>query len=475
MASPRWTGACKLATMSYPAELDARGLHEWAARTVEELQRRRAEINALNVFPVPDSDTGSNMAHTMESALAEADKGEADVAEALAIGSVRGARGNSGMVLSQVLRGVADATTDSRVDGAVLADALTLAVTLVDRALAAPVEGTIITVLRAAAAAASEAAGQPGAKLHGILVAALDAARQALAQTPSQLPALREAGVVDAGGTGFVILLECLLAQVTGEEPANQPLSVSAPEKPEELAEIEAVFFFEGNLAEVEQTLAPLGNSLVIARATDTSGSVHIHSPEAGTVIETAYGLGKVSNLRLEALPPAEAGACATKHSEGESPQRRIFAAVPEGAARELFEKAGARAIGPGEDLENAAVGDLFLPNGCGGDPGRATVIPTGSIVAGLAALSVYSPSPSRSAEIVAAMSDAARSMRVAYPDTESLDGIIAACRTQLAYGGEQVTVLTGCDINAEELTQLLGVDVVVLRVPGLRTEIGVE
>lgn len=461
--------------MSYPAELDARGLHEWAARTVEELQRRRAEINALNVFPVPDSDTGSNMAHTMASALAEADKGEVDVAEALAIGSVRGARGNSGMVLSQVLRGVADATTDSRVDGAVLADALTLAVTLVDRALAAPVEGTIITVLRAAAAAASEAAGQPGAQLHGILVAALDAARQALAQTPSQLPALREAGVVDAGGTGFVILLECLLAQVTGEEPANQPLSVSVPEKPEELAEIEVVFFFEGNLAEVEQTLASLGNSLVIARATDTSGSVHIHSPEAGTVIEKAYGLGKVSNLRLEALPPAEAGACATEHSEGESPQRRIFAAVPEGAARELFEKAGARAIGPGEDLENAVVGDLFLPNGCGGDPGRATVIPTGSIVAGLAALSVYSPNPSRSAEVVAAMSDAARSMRVAHPETESLDGIIAACRTQLAYGGEQVTVLTGCDINAEELTQLLGVDVVVLRVPGLRTEIGVE
>lgn len=475
MASPRWTGACKLATMSYPAELDARGLHEWAARTVEELQRRRAEINALNVFPVPDSDTGSNMAHTMESALAEADKGEADVTEALAIGSVRGARGNSGMVLSQVLRGVADATTDSRVDGAVLADALTLAVTLVDRALAAPVEGTIITVLRAAAAAASEAAGQPGAQLHGILVAALDAARQALAQTPSQLPALREAGVVDAGGTGFVILLECLLAQVTGEEPANQPLSVSVPEKPEELAEIEVVFFFEGNLAEVEQTLASLGNSLVIARATDTSGSVHIHSPEAGTVIEKAYGLGKVSNLRLEALPPAEAGACATKHSEAESPQRRIFAAVPEGAARELFEKAGARAIGPGEDLENAAVGDLFLPNGCGGDPGTATVIPTGSIVAGLAALSVYSPNPSRSAEVVAAMSDAARSMRVAHPETESPDGIIAACRTQLAYGGEQVTVLTGCDINAEELTQILGVDVVVLRVPGLRTEIGVE
>lgn len=98
------TGTCKLIGMSFPSSLDARGLHNWAIRTVGELSHRRAEINALNVFPVPDSDTGSNMAHTMEAALAEVEKG-GDVAEALAIGSVRGARGNSGMVLSQVLRG----------------------------------------------------------------------------------------------------------------------------------------------------------------------------------------------------------------------------------------------------------------------------------------------------------------------------------------------------------------------------------
>ena len=331
--------------MSYPAELDARGLHEWAARTVEELQRRRVEINALNVFPVPDSDTGSNMAHTMESALAEANKGEVDVAEALAIGSVRGARGNSGMVLSQVLRGVADATTDSRVDGAVLADALTLAVTLVDRALAAPVEGTIITVLRAAATAANQAAEQPGAELHGILLAAVEAARKALAETPSQLPALREAGVVDAGGTGFVILLECLLAQVTGNAPVSQPLTRSVsfhPEEPgvrepqagEEPAEIEAIFFFEGDLGDIESALAPLGNSLVIARATETSGSVHIHSSETGAVIEKAYALGKVSNLRLEALPQAGLAASCEDSAGGRGAQRRIFAAVPEEAAR---------------------------------------------------------------------------------------------------------------------------------------------
>lgn len=461
--------------MSYPAELDARGLHAWAARTVKELTRRRAEINALNVFPVPDSDTGSNMAYTMESALAEADKGETDVAEALALGSVRGARGNSGMVLSQVLRGVADATTESRVDGAVLADALTQAVELVDRALAAPVEGTIITVLRAAADAARGAAAQPGAQLHGILVAALEAARQALADTPSQLPALREAGVVDAGGAGLVILLECLLSEVTGAAPEPQPLLAARQETANakaSAAEIEAIFFYEGDLTDIERALEPMGNSLVIARATEDSATVHIHSLEIGPVIEKAYELGAVSNLRMEALP-AVSGEPADDSPAGTG--RRIFAAVPEDAVRGLFEEVGVTVVGPGADLNHAREGDLFLPNGCGGDAGQATVIPSASVVAGLAAMSVYDPENPDTAEVVATMGDAARSMRVAQPATETESCLEETCRALLVQGGEQATVLTSLDIAEEELAHRLGVDTVVVRVPGVRTEIGVE
>lgn len=481
-ASRPWTGACKLAHMSYPAELDARGLHAWAARTVEELTRRRAEINALNVFPVPDSDTGSNMAHTMEAALAEADKGEMDVAEALALGSVRGARGNSGMVLSQVLRGVAEATTGSRVDGAVLAAALTHAVELVDRALAAPVEGTIITVLRAASDAARAESERPGAQLHSILVAALDAARRALAETPSQLPALREAGVVDAGGAGLVILLECLLAQVTGEEPEVQPLKAgnceSSPRPGAETvgaempgSEIEAIFFYEGDLDVLQEELSSMGNSLVIARATDETASVHIHSAEVGAVIEKAYALGKVSDLRLEALPTVEKS---SKTNAGES-ARRIFAAVPDGAVKELFEKVGVQVVEPGATVGAAVARDFFLPNGYGGDAGEAIVIPTDSLVAGLAAMSVYEPHNPDTSEVVAAMGDAARSMRVGHPAEESVDAVERASRSLLAHGGEQVTVLTALDVSEEELAHRLGVDVVVVRVPGMRTEIGVE
>lgn len=476
-ASRPWTGACKLAHMSYPAELDARGLHAWAARTVEELTRRRAEINALNVFPVPDSDTGSNMAHTMEAALAEADKGEMDVAEALALGSVRGARGNSGMVLSQVLRGVAEATTGSRVDGAVLAAALTHAVELVDRALAAPVEGTIITVLRAASDAARAESERPGAQLHSILVAALDAARRALAETPSQLPALREAGVVDAGGAGLVILLECLLAQVTGEEPDVQPLKANELKRSTHVeaetsgSEIEAIFFYEGDLDVLQEELSSMGNSLVIARATDETASVHIHSAEVGAVIEKAYALGKVSDLRLEALPTVEKS---SKTNAGES-ARRIFAAVPDGAVKELFEKVGVQVVEPGATVGAAVARDFFLPNGYGGDAGEAIVIPTDSLVAGLAAMSVYEPHNPDTAEVVAAMGDAARSMRVGHPAEESVDAVERASRSLLAHGGEQVTVLTALEVSDEELAHSLGVDVVVVRVPGTRTEIGVE
>ena len=461
--------------MSYPAELDARGLHAWAARTVEELKRRRAEINALNVFPVPDSDTGSNMAFTMESALAEANKGETDVAEALALGSVRGARGNSGMVLSQVLRGVADTTTESRVDGAVLADALTHAVDLVDRALAAPVEGTIITVLRAAAEAARGAAAHPGAELHGILTAALEAARRALAATPSQLPALRDAGVVDAGGAGLVILLECLLAEVTGAGPTPQPLTVDEREPVNAEvsgAEIEAIFFYEGDLDELQRALDHMGNSLVIARATESSASVHIHSSEIGPVIEKAYELGGVSRLRVEALPATGLGPADESVADT---GRRIFAAVSEDGVRELFEKVGVIVVDPGAELNQARDGDLFLPNGCGGDAGRATVIPSDSVVASLAAMSVYDPENPDTAEVVAAMGDAARSMRMAHLAEETESCLEDTCRALLVQGGEQVTVLTSLDVAEEELAHRLGVDVVVVSVSGARTEIGVE
>ena len=157
--------------MAQPSRFDGARLMSWARRASDELNRRRVEINKLNVFPVPDSDTGSNMAHTMASAVAEAERlpGDRDprqVAEALAVGAVKGARGNSGVVLSQVMRGVAQSMADNAPGGVVIADSLAAAVRFVDKAIADPVEGTVITVLRAAAVAAEQEVAEALSLIH---------------------------------------------------------------------------------------------------------------------------------------------------------------------------------------------------------------------------------------------------------------------------------------------------------------------
>lgn len=339
--------------MSYPSTLDAHGLRNWAHRAVGELSHRRAEINALNVFPVPDSDTGSNMAHTMEAAVAEVEKADGDIAAALAMGAVRGARGNSGMVLSQVLRGVAEATVDSTIDGAIFAASLMHAVELVDRAIAEPVEGTVITVLRCAAETAESTARQPNSSFHGVVADTISAARTALAETPSQLPELRAAGVVDAGGAGLVILLETLLAEIEGTT-SHSPESM-----PETVTELEVVFFFEGDSAVLKEKIAPLGTSLVIAQAGEDSASIHIHSTQAGAVIETAFAAGSVSNLRLEALPEAPA----QRENTDEGHTHTVYAAAPAGPMAELVQSAGVTVVEPGETI-HAAGEDIVLSSG---------------------------------------------------------------------------------------------------------------
>ncbi|MFH0412508.1 DAK2 domain-containing protein [Corynebacterium sp. L4756] len=433
--------------------IDAAALHNWAKRSVAELSLRRTELNELNVFPVPDADTGSNMAHTMEAALAEADKG-GDVAEALAIGSVRGARGNSGMVLSQVLRAVADSSADSLIDAHTFANALNLAVELVDRAIAEPVEGTVVSVLRAAALAAQEAVTAAEVTLASVLNATCDAARQALANTPSQLPVLREAGVVDAGGAGLLILLECLLAEVEETAPRE------AVAIPEAVFELEVVFFYEGDIGKLEAALNPFGDSLVIARATETAANVHIHTTEAGRVIETAFGLGAISNLRLEVLP--------SKAPAPETTQPGVYVAVREKEMAKLFSSIGATIYTPGTELEPA---DIFIGSPRNIATNGAQVVEASSHVAAMAALSVYAPGP----EAAAAMEEAASAMRVDTPSDESIGAIIACCNDLLASGGEQVTILTSLTIDTEQLSRQLGVEVIAVTVPGMRTEIGVE
>lgn len=306
-----------LADATAPAtRLDGAGLRRWAQRAATELQRRRSEINGLNVYPVPDSDTGSNMSFTMDSALAQASETpDNHVATALAMGAARGARGNSGVILSQVLRGIADSCPDSCLEAPQLRSALHSAVELSEKAIVSPVEGTIISVLRACAQAVDPTAETEATETDLLTTAcdALHAGEQALAATPSQLPELRAAGVVDAGGVGLLVLLQTLVDELEGRtEPHASALAtdtfVSHADQ-NRSHHLEVMFFFTGDVDQLEAGIAPLGDSLIIARVNDTEATVHIHSHRAGAVIEESLEHGRPSDIRLEVLPDAQADA----------------------------------------------------------------------------------------------------------------------------------------------------------------------
>lgn len=520
--------------MTNPAVIDGARLMSWARRTAQLLEAHREEINSLNVFPVPDSDTGSNMAHTMSAAVEQAETLDAqascsDIASALAVGSIKGARGNSGVVLSQVLRGVAQAAAEGDLDGASVADALTNAVSYVERAINDPVEGTIVTVLRQAAEAGRGALDASGDQaLTTVTSAAVDAAENALEQTPSQLAELRQAGVVDAGGRGLVLLLTALRDEVAGAPAAAAGQDGSSEHTELVFADdstaeshgrtgwLEVMFYFTGPVDELQTALAAMGTSLVIARASDTEAKVHIHSMDAGAVIERAYELGSVSDLCLEILPdPAPS-------EEAPSSNRLIIALTPHGSVAELYRQAGAVPVTPDDGLKDetrstiaeAGASELVvLPNGLAGpaeleqiagavqDAGaRVAVLSTTRLVGGIAALAVHDPRLPLEAA-AAHMDEAADDMRAAdivgtaggqLTVVAPVDGVLAeeetvqravdkACRAMLESGGELVTLLLepalSAELDADVLEDALDAEVLVYPADGLGTlgQIGVE
>ncbi len=201
------------------------------------LERHVESLNAINVFPVPDGDTGTNMYLTMRSTLEEAYRVDSDRAEAMleamSRGALMGARGNSGVILSQIIRGLALAAREQqRLDAAGLAAGLREGAAGAYKAVSQPREGTILTVAREAAAAAEIEAHRDGRDILAVVTSAAEAARESVARTPTLLPVLAEAGVVDAGGQGFYVMLEGSLRYLRGEE---EEAPVGAPVGREEL------------------------------------------------------------------------------------------------------------------------------------------------------------------------------------------------------------------------------------------------
>lgn len=318
------------------------------------------QVNALNVFPVPDGDTGSNMLATVRAALAEAERlpdGDRQlwrVAEALSFGALMGARGNSGLILSQVLRGMAEvATGKRRADGVDLGRAMRRGAEAAYAAVASPVEGTILTVAREAADAASDA-GATDWHVETVLANAVVGAERSVARTPLLLPALREAGVVDSGGHGLFLLLRGLLLDLaedidpSGATPAGPgvvPLR-SAPEHAVGGYGYETMFLLRANgrpldPARIRADLDQIGDSVMVA-GDGRLANIHVHSPQPDAVIAYALALGTLGQVSVENLDDqASERSASTSHEErGVAP-----------AASSRSDRLGVVAVAPGDGL----------------------------------------------------------------------------------------------------------------------------
>lgn len=298
----------------------------------QHLLNHKETVNALNVFPVPDGDTGNNMAMTMEAAVKELDRLNTDSAErvmaAVARGSLLGARGNSGVILSQIFRGMARGLEGKEtIDGPGLAEALQAGVETAYGAVMRPVEGTILSVARAAADAAA-ARAEIGSGAAAVLEAALAGAEEALARTPEQLPILKQAGVVDSGGKGLCYILAGAVAAVRGEVPvvddspppvydfsglagaaADTREASNTPhvefELTDDLADIrypyDMEFLLRGDnlpLDDIRAQIGQWGDSVLVVGSPDLA-KVHIHSDQPGKVLDYCMQHGTLFDIEI--------------------------------------------------------------------------------------------------------------------------------------------------------------------------------
>jgi DAK2 domain fusion protein YloV len=344
------------------------------------------EVNALNVFPVPDGDTGSNMLATLQAAMTEAEsvppleRTVTRVAAALSLGALMGARGNSGVILSQLLRGMGDAVSGAdRIDGPALTAALKRGCDTAFSAVAHPVEGTILTVARDVAGAADRALESSEALEH-VLRIAVDEAAASVKRTPDLLPILQSAGVVDAGGRGLELLLRGLHASIRGDhlpQGMNLPNEIALPTWDALEAEghgYETVFVIlppDGGRLDAERIrhrLEQIGESVLVA-GDERAVKVHVHNERPDEVIGYGLSLGTLSRITIENLDrqatdvrerarvsadEAEHGTAAPLH-EGPAV---VAVAAGDGLAR-MFATLGATAVVQGGQSANPSAGEL--------------------------------------------------------------------------------------------------------------------
>ncbi|MET7935690.1 DAK2 domain-containing protein [Streptomyces sp. NPDC005322] len=463
-----------------PHTLDADAVRTWCGLALDALGRARADIDAINVFPVADGDTGTNLYLTVESAAQAVDAAFnghaasaaasrptlADVVRAMAHGALIGARGNSGTILAQLLRGMADVladgpagdgspdghspdghSPDGEADG--LRRALRRAVDLAYLAVAHPVEGTVLTVAVAAAEGAERATGN----VATVARSAYEGARAALQATPGQLDVLARAGVVDAGGYGLVTVLGGLAEALSGEAPASPPATLGRPRgagpAPVERAHescsadgsaqggpaFEVIYLLEAEdeaVARLRERLDALGDCLVVVGG-DGLWNVHVHVDDAGAAVEAGVQAGRPYRIRITHFGAAAAAVAAVdKAAVPHAGTGRPGRPVP--AAGQPAEPGGQEPAGgrrPAERAPRAVV----------------AVVPGDGLVAlcaeaGATAVAARSGEPPASGELAEAIRRAHAREVVLLPNDTELHHCAAAAAAQVRAEGVRVAVI---------------------------------
>jgi len=454
--------------MTSPATLGADDLRAVMGGYRDALRMHQADINRLNVYPVPDGDTGTNMALTLEAVVTElqgveAGAGLAEVCKAIGHGSLMGARGNSGVILSQLLRGMSERMAGAEEGGVgpdVLVDAIGHASELARRAVVRPVEGTILTVADAAAVGAGHGSG-----LVGVVESARGEAADALARTPDMLPVLAQAGVVDAGGRGYLLLLDAFLLVLDGR-PLPEPSGVDAPdlsslngalasgsghdgaagEHPVGELRYEVMYFLnapDDSMEAFKEVWAGIGDSIVVVGG-DGLWNCHIHTNDIGAAVEAGVDAGRPRRIRVTDLDEqveeerwvresvGAPGAGPSTEGAGPPPTTSVVAVVSGDGIGRIFRSLGVHHLVVGGQTMNPATADLvkavesvgsdqvvILPNNKNIRPvadqvdalsaKTVRVVATGSIVEGFAALLAYDPAAEADANVATMSESAAR------------------------------------------------------------------
>jgi len=413
---------------------NGRDLLEMFAAATSWLERNADAINSINVYPVPDGDTGTNMYLTMRATLEEAVHTKSDaagtVAQAMARGALMGARGNSGVILSQILSGIADRLSEKEsFSGSDFAEALEAASQKAYKAVSQPVEGTILTVMREGAAAAKRKARRVGSSLKSVLASTVEAAREAVSKTPSLLPVLREAGVVDAGGQGLYVMLEGALRYVRGDTGAPVAPVALAARDPEASWLAATASLHEGaqspygycteflvrgeNLdsSAILEKMLTLGDSVLVV-GDESLLRVHVHTHDPGAALSAGTVLGSVTTVKVDNIRTQAEEFVTRPRPEGALPAARVstVAVVAGLGLEQVLSSLGVTAIVRGGQTMNPSTEEILaavevcpsaeviiLPNNknvvmaarqaAEHSTKRVTVVPTSSLPQGVAAL----------------------------------------------------------------------------------------